>query len=72
MFRLYRTKRPEILPSDGAAGEWIRGEAVRSFSHLHVHSNYSLLSGANTIEEIVLAAAEMGMDSIALTDTNAL
>ncbi|NQT84216.1 DNA polymerase III subunit alpha, partial [bacterium] len=45
---------------------------MKDFTHLHVHSNYTLLSGANTIDEIVLAAAEMGMNSIALTDTNAM
>jgi DNA-directed DNA polymerase III PolC len=45
---------------------------MKNFVHLHVHSNHSLLSGANTIEEILLAAAEVGMKSIALTDTNAM
>ncbi len=49
-----------------------KGEIVKTFPHLYVHSNYSLLSGANTIEEIILAAVEMGMNSIALTDTNAM
>ena len=45
---------------------------MKRSTHLHVHSNYTLLSGANTIEDIILAAAEMGMNSIALTDTNAM
>ncbi len=49
---------------------WVK--QVKSFTYLHLHSNYTLLTGANTIEEIVLAAAEMGMHSIALTDTNAM
>jgi len=49
-----------------------RVQAVKSFAHLHVHSNYSLMSGANAIEEIIRAAAEMGMGSIALADTNAM
>ncbi|GAG07744.1 unnamed protein product, partial [marine sediment metagenome] len=31
------------------------------FVHLHVHSNYSLLQGAFTVEELVGAAARMGM-----------
>jgi len=39
-----------------------------SFVHLHVHSEYSLLDGANRIEALVAAAADMGMDALALTD----
>ncbi len=42
------------------------------FVHLNVHSNFSMLEGANTVEEIVEAAARMGMDALALTDTNGL
>ncbi len=43
-----------------------------NFPHLHIHSHYSLMSGVNTVEEVILAAAEMGMQSIALTDTNGM
>ncbi|MCK4375751.1 MAG: DNA polymerase III subunit alpha, partial [Candidatus Brocadiae bacterium] len=42
------------------------------FVHLHVHSNYSLLQGAFSIEELVEAAAGCGMPAVALTDTNGL
>ncbi len=42
------------------------------FVHLHVHSNYTLMSGANRVEEIVRAAGLLGFDAVALTDTNAL
>lgn len=38
------------------------------FIHLHVHSEYSLLDGYATTKGIVERAAELGMDSIALTD----
>ncbi|KAB8143383.1 DNA polymerase III subunit alpha [Chloroflexia bacterium SDU3-3] len=38
------------------------------FVHLHVHSEYSLLDGYATTKGIVERAAELGMDSIALTD----
>jgi DNA polymerase-3 subunit alpha len=38
------------------------------FIHLHVHSEYSLLDGYATTKAIVGRAAELGMDSIALTD----
>jgi len=42
------------------------------FCHLHVHSNYTLMSGASRVDEIVQAAARLGYDAVALTDTNAL
>ena len=38
------------------------------FVHLHVHSEYSLLDGANRIKELPKVAKEMGMDAIAITD----
>ena len=40
----------------------------RPFVHLHVHSEYSLLDGANKCDSLASAAVEMGMDSIAITD----
>jgi error-prone DNA polymerase len=43
-----------------------------SFVHLHVHSNHSLLCGAGTVEALVEQAAALGMESIALTDTNGM
>ena len=42
------------------------------FAHLHVHSHYSLMRGADTIEALAQAARGRGMDRFALTDTNAL
>ncbi|KKU51298.1 MAG: DNA polymerase III subunit alpha [Candidatus Sungbacteria bacterium RIFCSPLOWO2_01_FULL_47_32] len=38
------------------------------FTHLHVHSHYSLLDGLAKIEDLVTRAKELGMDSLALTD----
>ena len=38
------------------------------FTHLHVHSHYSLLDGLGKIDEMVKAAADHGMDALALTD----
>lgn len=38
------------------------------FTHLHVHSHYSLLDGLAKIDELVARAAELGMNSLALTD----
>jgi len=41
---------------------------VTSFTHLHVHSHYSLLDGAITIEDLVDQAVQHEMGSLALTD----
>ena len=38
------------------------------FCHLHVHSEYSLLDGANRIKDLAKRAAEMDMPALALTD----
>ena len=42
------------------------------FTHLHVHSHYSLLDGLPKIDEILDYCQKLGMDSIALTDHGAL
>lgn len=39
-----------------------------SFVHLHTHSEYSLLDGANRIPELVTHVQSLGMDSLAVTD----
>lgn len=39
-----------------------------SFTHLHVHTEYSLLDGSSKIKEITKRAAKLGMDSLAITD----
>jgi DNA polymerase III subunit alpha len=41
---------------------------VRQFVHLHVHSEYSLLDGANRIERLCRRVAEFGSPALALTD----
>ncbi len=38
------------------------------FVHLHVHTEYSLLDGANRIKDLIKRTKELGMDSIAITD----
>ena len=40
----------------------------KPFVHLHVHTEYSLLDGANKCSALAAAAQEMGMDSVAITD----
>ncbi len=41
---------------------------TQRFTHLHVHTEYSLLDGASKIPELVAYAKELGMDSLAITD----
>jgi len=42
------------------------------FTHLHVHSHYSLLDGLPKIDQLLDRVKELGMDSIALTDHGVL
>ncbi|HRW20314.1 MAG TPA: DNA polymerase III subunit alpha, partial [Dermatophilaceae bacterium] len=44
------------------------GPGERSFVHLHVHTEYSMLDGAARIDELLGAAVQMGMPAIATTD----
>ena len=39
-----------------------------TFTHLHVHSHYSLLDGLSKVEEIVDKCLATGMNAVALTD----
>ena len=39
-----------------------------AFTHLHVHTEYSLLDGSSKIKELAARAKELGMDSLAITD----
>ena len=39
-----------------------------NFTHLHVHTEYSLLDGSNKIKELIGRTKELGMDSVAITD----
>ena len=42
------------------------------FTHLHVHSNFTFMSGAATVEDLAERAGELGMKALALTDRNGL
>ncbi len=42
------------------------------FTHLHVHTEYSLLDGMCRIPQLIARAKELGMDSLAITDHGAL
>jgi DNA-directed DNA polymerase III PolC len=45
---------------------------MSSFTHLHVHSQYTLLGATPSVEELARHAASDGLSHLALTDTNAL
>jgi DNA polymerase-3 subunit alpha len=47
---------PQFLPKD------------RQFTHLHLHTEYSLLDGGNRVDKLVARVAELGMDAVAVTD----
>lgn len=42
------------------------------FTHLHVHSQYSFLDGASTLDELLEKAKKLGMSAMAITDHNRL
>ncbi len=43
-----------------------------NFVHLHIHSEFSLLDGANRIKDLPIRAKELGMDAMAITDHGAM
>ncbi len=76
-------RRSDLSSAGAAAGAWSAiwrraaraGRATKigrfrnvSFVHLHTHSEYSLLDGANRIPELVKHVQSLGMDSLAITD----
>jgi len=45
---------------------------LKDFVHLHVHSPYSFLDGASSIERLLQKAKHLGMPAMAITDHNSL
>ena len=41
---------------------------MSEFVHLHIHSEFSLLDGANRIKDLPARAKELGMKAMAITD----
>src|SRR5689334_23603786 len=41
---------------------------MSDFVHLHLHSQFGLLDGANRLDDVIKAAGEAGMPAVALTD----
>lgn len=48
--------------------EAVKTQSTAPFSHLHVHSQYSVLQGTASVDEIVSKAKDDGMPAVALTD----
>ncbi|MEZ4597397.1 MAG: DNA polymerase III subunit alpha, partial [Chloroflexota bacterium] len=46
--------------------------APNDFTHLHVHTEFSLLDGLGRIDDLTTEAARLGFDSLAVTDHGAL
>ena len=42
--------------------------SIQQFTHLHLHTEYSLLDGANKITDLVTEVKKLGMTSVAMTD----
>jgi DNA polymerase-3 subunit alpha len=45
---------------------------VFPFTHLHVHSDYTLARGASKLDDLIRRAIDLGMPAMALTDDNAM
>ncbi|MDY6787193.1 MAG: PHP domain-containing protein, partial [candidate division WOR-3 bacterium] len=41
---------------------------MTDFTHLHVHTEYSMLDGANNVDNLIKRAADLNMSSLAITD----
>jgi DNA polymerase-3 subunit alpha len=57
----------DSLPKSAGYGVGPR-EPVSSFTHLHVHTEYSMLDGASRLDELVAAAAADGQPALGMTD----
>src|SRR5439155_1667820 len=61
--------QPGNFPSTACSRSWTRERGSgMPFVHLHTHSEYSLLDGANRIPDLLDRIRALGMDSLALTD----
>src|SRR5579872_1889668 len=55
-------------PGSDTMGEPETLSTMSDFVHLHLHSQFSLLDGANRLDDVIKAAGEAGMPAVALTD----
>src|SRR5205823_5021134 len=47
---------------------YCRGITSKSFAHLHVHTEYSMLDGASRLDDLVAAAVTDGQPALGITD----
>ena len=60
---------PKTIPAaDATTGPGLEALADVPFSHLHVHSQFSVLQAVGSVDEIVATAKSHGMPAVALTD----
>ncbi len=57
-----------VFENQGCADTGERENISMAFTHLHVHTEYSLLDGSSKMKELTARARELGMDSLAITD----
>ncbi len=72
---IFNVYPPDFLGCPKAAPEmpcYNSGAMPREFTHLHVHTEYSLLDGMCRIPQLVARTKELGMDSLAITDHGAM
>src|SRR5579871_1990940 len=69
-----RAARPmSLAPALLRAGETrARGDRLRQFVHLRLHTEYSLVDGVVRVPELMAAVAAAGMPAVALTDQSNL
>jgi DNA polymerase III subunit alpha len=53
---------------DSVGAAWYKRDAVAEFTHLHLHTQYSLLDGAIRVNDLFPRLHELGMDTVAVTD----
>src|SRR5579872_4137811 len=73
-----KNRKALILPAHRSLLDWasvsvspdngVSMSDSRPFVHLHCHSHYSLLDGANRIDDLVAKAKREGMNALAITD----
>jgi DNA polymerase-3 subunit alpha len=61
-------KEPAITALTSAAESAEPTPGGRSFVHLHLHTEYSLLDGGNRVDKLVARVKELGMNAVAITD----
>ena len=60
---------PESLKEAGAGAVFLNHAENQNFTHLHVHTEYSLLDGSSKIKELLPRAKELGMITIVCADS---